>query len=64
MKHKITQLFVLLLVLWLFCSMIVGIAWLFDCEPKNLYFVWEKISIILSVSFLFNLLFGVPIKFK
>jgi len=52
------------LVLTIFCTMIVGIAWVFDSAPNNLYTVWEFLGSCLAVSFLFHLLFGAKITFK
>lgn len=54
----------MLLVLTLLTSFIVGIAWLFDSEPTNLYLVWKFLGSSLAVSFLFQLLFGAKIEWK
>lgn len=64
MKTRITQIFMTLVILTLFCSIIVGIAWLFDSKPNNLYIVWEFLGSCLAVSSLFQLLFGAKINFK
>ena len=64
MRNFITGGFLLLLVLTLIVTVIVGVAWLFDYKPNNLYFVWSILYKSLTVSFLFHLLFGAEIKFK
>lgn len=63
-RYRITQIFSMFLVLTVFCTMILGISWLFDSEPDNLYTVWKFLGSCLAVSFLFQLLFGVKITFK
>lgn len=64
MRTIITKIFAMLLVLTLLTSFIVGIAWLFDSEPTNLYLVWKFLGSSLAVSFLFQLLFGAKIEWK
>jgi len=58
MRDLITAIFSLLLILTFWLTVIVGIAWLFDYKPDNLYFVWGVCYKSLIVSFLFYLLFG------
>jgi hypothetical protein len=63
-RFRITQVFMIILVLTIFCSMIVGICWLFDSKPINLYIVWRFLIGCLTGSFLVQLLFGTTITFK
>ena len=63
-RLRITQVFTILLIITLFTTFIVGIAWLFDATPNNLIRVWKFLGCCLAVSFLFQLLFGAPITFK
>jgi hypothetical protein len=58
MKDFITAIFALILSVTLVVTFIVGLAWLFDFKPKNLYLVWEICYSSLAVSFLLFLLFG------
>lgn len=64
MKILITKVFGFILVMTLFVTMIVGISWLFDYKPNNLYMVWKFLYNSLLISFLFQLLFGEKITFK
>jgi len=63
-KVRITQIFLMLFVITVFTTIIIGIAWLFDSHPKNLIRVWKIMIDALSISFLFQLLFGAKITFK
>lgn len=63
-KLRITQIFLMLFIITVFTTMIVGIAWLFDSQPKNLIRVWKMMLNALSIYFLFQLLFGAKITFK
>ena len=58
MRNFITVVFALLLSLTLVVTMLVGVAWLFDFKPNNLYLVWSVCYKSLTVSFLFFILFG------
>jgi len=58
MRTFITHIFEFLLALTLFITCIVGLVWLFDYKPNNLYLVWRYCYNSLAVSFLFYLLFG------
>jgi hypothetical protein len=64
MKNFITGVFFILLWATLVVTMFVGIAWLFDCKPNNLYLVWRFLGSCLLVSFLFQLLFGAKIELR
>lgn len=63
-RLRITQIFAVFFTLTFFTTIIVGIAYLFDSEPKNLYRFWKFLGNCLVVSFLFQLLFGVKITWK
>ncbi len=63
-RLRITQIFMLFLMLTLLTTFIVGIAWLFDSTPNNLIAVWKFLGGCLAVSFLFQLLFGAKINWK
>lgn len=63
-KFRITQIFLIILTITIFCSLIVGIAWLFNSQPANLYYVWKKLGFLLALAFVFQLLFGAKIEFK
>lgn len=63
-KLRVTQIFMVILMLALFCTMIVGIAWLFDKKPENLYTVWKYLGGATLIAFLIQLLFGAKIEFK
>lgn len=58
MRDFITKTFWNFLAGTLFITLIVGIAWLFDSKPNNLYFVWHVGLKTTTVSFLFFILFG------
>lgn len=58
MRNFITGIFALLLTLTGLFTLLVGVLWLFDFKPNNLYLVWEVCYKSLAVSFLFYLLFG------
>jgi len=58
MRVYITGIFNIAVILWILCSILVGIAWLFDSQPENLYWVWMKLCNIVAITFLFYLLFG------
>ena len=58
MRNFITRVFAFLIVITMFITLIVGVSWLFDYKPNNLYFVWSICYKSLAVSFLFYLLFG------
>lgn len=58
MRDFITGVFAFLLVITGFFTLIVGIAWLFDFKPNNLYLVWSVCYKSLAVSSLFLILFG------
>lgn len=62
MKFIITRIFLLSLVLTLICTFIVGIAWMFDYKPNNLYLIWKFLGSCLVVSALFQILFGAKIE--
>ncbi len=64
MRNFITEEFMFLLGVTSISTVLVGITWLFDYKPNNLYFVWSISYKSLAVSFLFHLLFGAEIKFK
>ena len=63
-KLRITQIFLMLFMITVFTTMIVGIAWLFDSHPKNLIRVWKMMLTTLSISFIFQILFGAKITYK
>jgi len=63
-RYRITQIFAMLLVITLFTTIIVGIAWLFNAQPENLYKIWKFLGGCLAIAFVFQLLFGVKIDFK
>jgi len=58
MRNLITFLFFTILSITLTVSMLVGVAWLIDLKPKNLYLVWEICYSSLAVSLLLFILFG------
>jgi hypothetical protein len=58
MKDFITGVFKFILGVTVSITFIVGVVWLFDFKPKNLYLVWEVCYSSLAVSFLLFLLFG------
>jgi len=58
MRNYITGTFTFILILTSIITLLVGIAWLFDCKPNNLYLVWKYSYNSLTVSFLFYILFG------
>lgn len=64
LKIRITQIFMTTLMLTLFCTMIVGAAWLFDYKPKNLYFLWKCLGGILAFILILQFLFGAKIELK
>lgn len=59
-RLRITQIFALTFM----TTFVVGIAYLFDSYPTNLYKVWKFLGSYLAVSFLFQLLFGAKITWK
>lgn len=63
-KLRITQIFLMLFVITVFTTIMVGLAWLFDATPKNSIRVWKMMLNALSISFIFQLLFGQKITFK
>lgn len=58
MKNFINKVFTLLSFIVVILSIIVGIAWLFDCKPHNLYYALGISCDCIIVSFLFFILFG------
>jgi len=58
MRTFITEVFYGVTSLWILCSLIIGIAWLFDSTPNNLYWVWIKLCNTVIIAFLFFILFG------
>jgi len=58
MREFITVIFALLLVITFAVTTLVGVAWLFDFKPNNLYFIWSICYKSLAISFLFFILFG------
>jgi hypothetical protein len=58
MRRFITCIFYKVLCLLFLCSIIVAVACLFDSQPQNLYWVWIKLSNIVTVTILLSFLFG------
>ena len=58
MRNFISGLFYSFLAGTMAVTIIVGVCWLFDFYPNNLYYVWGICYKNLAVSFLFHLLFG------
>lgn len=58
MRKFITKVFFSFLSGTLFLTLLVGICWLFDSKPNNLYFVWHVGLKITTVLLLFFILFG------
>ena len=58
MRTYITGIFNISVLLWILCSIVISIAWLFDSQPDNLQWVWMKLCNIVAITFLFHLLFG------
>ena len=48
----------IIITFFLLISIVVGVCWLFDSKPDNLYKVWEFLGCCYVVSLLFFLLFG------
>jgi len=58
MRQLTTLIFVLLFITTFWTSIIVGITWLFNFYPSNLYNLWEISYKSFAVSLLFFILFG------
>lgn len=58
MRESVNRIFKTLLTIFIVLSIIVGVAWLFDSEPSNLYTVWKISFEALMCSTLFLILFG------
>lgn len=58
MRAFITGVFSLAVSLWILCSIVVGVAWLFNSQPNNLHLVWIYLRNFTAITFLFHLLFG------
>ena len=58
MNKLINTAFEILITLSLLVTIVVGIAWLFDSKPDNLYSVWKFLGNCLIISLLFFILFG------
>lgn len=58
MRNFITQLFWLAVFTVSILTLIKGVAFLFDCSPKNLDLVWKQSINVTVVLLLINLLFG------
>lgn len=58
MNKLVNTAFEIIITFFLLISIVVGIAWLFDSKPDNLYSVWEFLGYCFVVSLLFFILFG------
>jgi len=64
MRLFITKLFLITLVVTIFTTMLVGIAWLFNSQPENLHRVWHFLGNCCLLTSVFWILFGAKITFK
>jgi hypothetical protein len=55
MRDFIRGIFIMLLTITGYITLLVGLLWLFDFKPNNLYLVWEVGYRSLAVSFLLYL---------
>ena len=62
MSKLINTVFEILITLSILITIVVGIAWLFDSKPDNLYSFWKFLGGCLVISLLFIILFGEKIK--
>jgi len=58
MRNSITGVFYVVVIAWVLCSLVVGVAWLVDSQPNNLYWVWMRLCNATAITFLLYLLFG------
>lgn len=58
MRKFITGVFHGTVVVWLIFSLIIGVTWLCNLQPNNIYWIWIILCSATGVTFLLYLLFG------